>query len=443
MINQIDIAKRICEMLEKEKFDKSTPYIFSMLNLERPFGRYRKILQRLTDKGVLQRTGVGKFRWKLINKDWDRTNPFKTITASSESQLKQDLRGVRQEDLVVIEGKTFEHRTHLKTIGCDWDIENRKWTMPWTQVAKLENTIGNYTELLLKGAAKAAREASGVDYGPAIESLKKRMESLEDTKRVEIIIKNHNGKEVKTFKERTHPIFEQVMFHVNCGDNVMLVGPKGCGKTYLAQQVADALGRKCGIFPISGGVTEGKLFGRVVPNINTGKSEFQETLLVQLFERGGVALIDEVDAGDPNVLVALNSALANGVLTLDRPKKPIAERHEEFICVAAANTWGNGADRQYVGRNQLDAAFVERFVQLEMDYDRGLERALCKGADELVTRLHKYRDAVLANRLERTISTRIILRAYNWLQHGKNLEYIDQMIFAGWRDEEVRKVKGG
>lgn len=382
-VNIVDVAKQVCLMLENEKFSKSTPYIFATLSLERPFGRYRKILQRLADRGILEREGTGKFRWRLVRKDWNRDNPFRTA-----------------------------------------------------QFAQPPVTAPKPPEL-------TKPPVNVVDYGPAIEGLKKRMESLEAVKRVELVIKTDKGKELKHFKERTHPIFDKVLFHINCGDNVMLVGPKGCGKTYLAQQLADALNRKCGIFPISGGVTEGKLFGRMVPNINTGKSEYQETLLIELFEKGGVALIDEVDAGDPNVLISLNSALANGVLTLDRPKKPTAERHEDFVCVAAANTWGNGADRQYVGRNQLDSAFVERFVQIEMDYDRQLERALCKGGDELVDRMHTYRDAVVANRLERTISTRLILRAYNWLQHGKNLEYIDELIFGGWRADEIRKVKGG
>ena len=154
-------------------------------------------------------------------------------------------------------------------------------------------------------------------------------------------------------------------------------------------------------------------------------------------------LLDEVDAADPNVLLSVNSGLANGQLALDRPKNPMAQRHAEFVCLAAANTWGNGADRQYVGRNQQDTAFTERFVQLGMDYDKDLERALCPGAEELLERLWKYRSNIAANRLERTVSTRFICRAYHWIELGKDLTYVDQMAFSGWREDEIKKAKGG
>jgi hypothetical protein len=45
------------------------------------------------------------------------------------------------------------------------------------------------------------------------------------------------------------------------------------------------------------------------------------------------------------------------------------------VC-AAANTYGTGADALYVGRNQLDAATLDRFYVVEMDYDRKLEAKL-------------------------------------------------------------------
>jgi len=291
----------------------------------------------------------------------------------------------------------------------------------------------------------------------AFDDLKKEVERLKDITAVQAIrlkefaeklppkkvhITIDTPKKTITLKENVHPLFEEVMFHIGCGDNIMLVGPKGCGKTTLCEQVARAMGRKFNAISLSGGVTEAKLFGRMTPNITTGKNEFMRTPLVESAEEGHLFLLDEVDNGDPNVTTSLNMLLANRRLVLDRPKNPILEVHEDFVCVAAANTWGNGADRQYVGRNQLDGAFIERFVQLEMDYDAGLERALCPNHPELVERLHIYRQRCRDNRLERVISTRVICRAYNWMLHGKDLEYVDKMIFAGWRRDEVTKVKG-
>lgn len=247
--------------------------------------------------------------------------------------------------------------------------------------------------------------------------------------------------ETTTIEEPVHPIFEQVLFHLECGDNVMLVGPSGCGKTHLAAQIARILKRDFSAISLSGGVTESKLFGRNVPNIATGKSEYQSTPFVRLYEKGGVFLLDEVDAADPNVLLSLNLALSNGHMVLDRAENPEVNRHKDFVCLAAANTWGSGADRQYVGRNQQDTAFSSRFVQLAMDYDKAMEFALCPQHPEHVERMHRYRERVRAHRLERTISTRFILQSYNWILRGKDQDYVDSLLFAGWREDEVRKVR--
>jgi len=270
-------------------------------------------------------------------------------------------------------------------------------------------------------------------------ALEQRLVDIHNAQPVEIVIKRADAPAV-TIDEKLHPIFEQVMFHLGCGDNVMLVGPSGCGKTHLAEQIAKIMDLDHAALSLSGGVTESKIFGRVTPNITTGKSEFHGTPFTEMYENGGVVLLDEVDAADPNVLLSLNLALGNRRLTLDRPKNPLVRQHKDFVCLAAANTWGNGADRQYVGRNQQDGAFNARFVQLSMDYDENLERSLCANA-ELCERLQQYRANCRRNRLERIVSTRFLCRAANWVANGKDFDYVDSMLFAGWREDEVKKAK--
>jgi cobaltochelatase CobS len=80
-----------------------------------------------------------------------------------------------------------------------------------------------------------------------------------------------------------------------------------------------------------------------------------------------------MDSASPNVLTSLNAAIDNGECTF--PDKVIP-RHPEFICIACANTYGNGADRQYVGRAQLDGATLNRFAKVSIDYDDTLDLAL-------------------------------------------------------------------
>jgi len=59
---------------------------------------------------------------------------------------------------------------------------------------------------------------------------------------------------------------------------------------------------------------------------------------VQVYENGGVFLLDEIDAADANVMVAINAALANGVLA--NPNGKVHVRHDKCFILAAANTWG-------------------------------------------------------------------------------------------------------
>lgn len=273
-----------------------------------------------------------------------------------------------------------------------------------------------------------------------LNSMRKRIDQLETTRKVEFTITT-NGKKVK-LPETVHEVFPDVLFHIEAGDNVMLVGPTGCGKTELAMMIAKHLKRRFGMISWSGGITEGALYGYSTPNVTTGQMTFNSTEFIDFVEKGGLFLHDEIDGGDANVLMSLNAPLSNKILSIKRPKNNKIEWHQKFICMATANTWGNGADRQYIGRNQMDGATIKRFVLVDMDYDKALEHKLCP-VPKFVERMHKWRENLRKNRLERIIDTRHLIRSYKWMQMGKDEAYCDAMLLKGWRADEIQKVKGG
>ncbi len=278
-------------------------------------------------------------------------------------------------------------------------------------------------------------------YAETVGKLAEELEEMKKTRKCEYII-NTNGKPVK-IKERVHSVFPQVLFHLECGDIPMLVGPSGCGKTKLAMQVADHLKKRFSLLSWHGGMTESQLYGKTIPNITGGKEVYMPADFADWFENGGLFLHDEIDGGDPNVLLSLNAPFSNGTMKLPRKVKPLVHMHKDFRCIATANTWGNGADRHYVGRNQMDGATVKRFTLIDMDYDEELEVQLCPGQEKMVARLQRYRAAIVRNKLQRIMDTRFILRAYNWMRHKKDDDFVDMMYFKGWREDEIRKVKGG
>jgi len=240
-----------------------------------------------------------------------------------------------------------------------------------------------------------------------------------------------------------HEVFDRVLALAIARKNIFLPGPAGCGKSHLAQQVAEALGLRFGSISCSAGMSESQLLGRMVPMGAQGQFEFLTTQFLECYEDGGVFLFDEIDAADANVLLVVNSALANGHLSVpSRHAAPVAHRHADFVCIAAANTWGNGADRQYVGRNQLDESTLDRFRIgcVPMDYNRKLEKALCP-MPELFDRMINYRRAIIANRLNRILSTRFMRDAFEMVsQWGWTQAQVDDQLFAGWREDEVAKV---
>ena len=132
----------------------------------------------------------------------------------------------------------------------------------------------------------------------------------------------------------------------------MMVGPAGSGKTTAAHEAAKALGIP---FYFTGAIDSAyKLTGFIDAQGRTVRTAFREA-----FEHGGVFLFDEMDSSMPAALLAFNAALANG--HADFPDG-IIKRHPDFRAIAACNTFGGGANRQYVGRMQLDAASLDRFA---------------------------------------------------------------------------------
>ena len=172
----------------------------------------------------------------------------------------------------------------------------------------------------------------------------------------------------------THEKFEEIVVTVNANIPTLLVGPAGTGKNHLCKQVADFLGLD---FYFANAVTqEHKLTGFIDAN-----GVYHETQFYKAFKNGGLFMFDELDASDREVLVTFNAALANGYM--DFPVGRI-DAHEDFRVIAAANTFGTGASMEYVGRTQLDAATLNRFLyQTVIDYSPRIEDALTEDRDLL------------------------------------------------------------
>lgn len=165
-----------------------------------------------------------------------------------------------------------------------------------------------------------------------------------------------------------HSQFPKVLSALGARLSIMMVGPAGTGKTTIASRAADALGLDFSSKSCTSQTTESSLVGFINAAGHYVTTEFRKR-----FEEGGVFLLDEVDNANPNVLGVLNSALANGEMAFP---DGMVKRHTDFVCVAAGNTYGNGATAEYVGRNPIDAATKDRFVFVDIAIDDAVEQAM-------------------------------------------------------------------
>jgi hypothetical protein len=255
-----------------------------------------------------------------------------------------------------------------------------------------------------------------------------------------------SGAEI-TLPESSHACLPRVLRLISAGLPVLLVGPSGSGKTHLSKQAAEALGLRFTFNSMSGCTSEASIFGRVLPDA-AGNWNYKRSPFVATWTDGGIHLFDEVDAADPNLMVAINAPLANGKLSIPFADETPIPRHASTSIIFAANTFGLGADRQYVGRNALDAATLDRFSvsTVFVDYDTALERKLAaetcgsESAAALLEWAHQMRDSIGRNKLLRIMSTRTILNAARLLACGSDLSEVRESYFAGWTADERAKA---
>jgi cobaltochelatase CobS len=234
--------------------------------------------------------------------------------------------------------------------------------------------------------------------------------------------------ETRRIEGRVHRQFGKLLKMCAAGCNVWLAGPAGSGKTTAAHQVAESLKRS---FFFNGAIdSEYKLSGFV-----DAQGRIVNTAFRRAYTEGGVYLFDEVDASLAPALLAFNAALANGHADFPGSSEPVA-RHPDFVCIAAANTWGLGATSDYVGRNKLDAAFLDRFVSLAWDYDEDLEREI-SGNDDWTRKVQKYRAAARKRGLKVVISPRASINGARMLTAGMSQdEVIDATIRAKLSEQD-------
>ncbi|SFH77998.1 AAA family ATPase [Halpernia frigidisoli] len=258
-----------------------------------------------------------------------------------------------------------------------------------------------------------------------IVDLKTKLDSIRNYKTISIKIQHDD--QLKDLGAQ-HYQFSKLLQYVQTKNNVFMVGSAGSGKTTAAENIAKALNLE---FYFTGAITsEFKLTGFMNAHGQIVSTQFRKA-----YEEGGVFLFDEIDASFPQAILAFNAALANKFM--DFPDGRI-NRHKDFYCIAAANTFGTGADRKYVGRNQLDAASLDRFIFLSWEIDENLEHQLANNT-EWTNYVQKVRKAVAKISERVVVSPRASMIGAELLQLGISREEVEQDVL--WKGLDASRIK--
>jgi MoxR-like ATPase len=235
--------------------------------------------------------------------------------------------------------------------------------------------------------------------------------------------------------EITHDTFETILNFVKADEPVMMVGPAGSGKNIIVGQISKALQLD---FYFSNAITEEyKLTGFI-----DAMGKYHETEFFRAFVKGGIFFLDEIDASIPETLVILNAAIANRYF--DFPHLGKVKAHKDFRVIAAGNTFGHGATYQYVGRNQLDAASLNRFAVVEINYSKSIEKSICSDK-ELLDFLQDFRKSCENGGVNHIVSYREIGRLDKMINKvGMDVKVaIQSCLIKNLPIDDVKIVLGG
>ncbi len=231
-----------------------------------------------------------------------------------------------------------------------------------------------------------------------------------------------------------HTLFKKLLKFAEQRENVYLCGPAGSGKTTAARSAAEAL--ELPFYSHGALGSSHTMLGYCDANGTYHRTTFRDA-----FENGGVFLWDEVDGSIPGEAICLNDAIACDVDAPVSFPDGMVKRHKDFVVIAAANTIGNGASREYVGRYQLDGATLDRFAFMEWTYDKKLERHAC-GNEDWADYVQAFRSAVDKCKIRHIVSPRASIKGARMLAAGMGrADVLESFLYKGLSRDDLQRIQ--
>jgi len=143
---------------------------------------------------------------------------------------------------------------------------------------------------------------------------------------------------------------------------VMIIGPKGTGKTSLVREYAIQKSKELESINFSLRTRESHLVG--TKTLIDGNISFDEGILVKSMKEGNILYLDEINAAEADVLLRLDEALDD--------RRQIVLKESDGRIIKAKNSWFVIATINpltHVGTKELPPQLLSRFpVRIRLDY---------------------------------------------------------------------------
>ena len=375
--------------------------------------------------------------------------------------------------IITLAGDTYTRRNSIRAMGGTWDKAGQVWNVPnnpanlaqcealaaanrlpaqgdapapaaamptpHMQAPAAAMPTGQTPDLMAALSAFIAQQKAGAVDADAVraivaDALAPVMAAIEGRPQAITVTIERPDAPSLTLEGTQHAKLPTLIKCLMAGLHVWLAGPSGSGKTHGAEQAALALGLT---FRLQGAMT----MAHELTGFVDAAGHYHVTPFVETFRNGGLILLDELDAGSNEALLALNAALANGIMCL--PNGEIIRAHADFKCVGAANTFGAGATAEYVGRTRIDAAFLQRFgARITWAYDEALERSI-SGNEAWAARVQRARANAAAKGLKVLITPRASQAGAKLQSVGFTADEAAELTYLADLSPEQRRAIGG
>lgn len=241
------------------------------------------------------------------------------------------------------------------------------------------------------------------------------VKAISETRNVKVHIPKMN---TKGFKDET-PNLLKIIDDIVLGNNVMLIGGAGTGKTFLAEKVSSVIGLEVEVINCN-------QFTSPI-EINGGQTieGYQEGKLIKAWSEGKLLILDELPKLDPNTAGILNEALAKTALPEGSERAYITntrgdrfKKKQGFGVIATGNVYPNTESTAYGANNKQDLSLLDRFAGSVYEIEKNPEfekKVILPNHLFIWGVADKIRTLVEVNKWEAQVSIRFMevsLRAY-------------------------------